>query len=143
MKILIPMAGHGDRFIAAGYKDPKPLIKVNGKRIIEYVVEMFSPDDEFVFICDEGHLKNTNMLSVLSDLPIKNRTVLGIESHSDGPVHTILQVQGHFSDDEELIVCYCDNPYLWDYETFKKHVKDTIIIIIRAYFYIKFTAAAV
>jgi CTP:phosphocholine cytidylyltransferase-like protein len=29
MKVIIPMAGLGDRFISKGYVDPKPLIKVN------------------------------------------------------------------------------------------------------------------
>jgi len=30
MQIIIPMSGIGKRFIEAGYKDPKPLIKVDG-----------------------------------------------------------------------------------------------------------------
>ena len=38
MRVLIPMAGRGDRFVDKGYKDPKPLIKVNGKMIIEYIL---------------------------------------------------------------------------------------------------------
>jgi len=125
VKILIPMAGHGDRFKKAGYEDPKPLIKVNKKRIIEYVVEMFSPDDEFVFICDVDHIENNEMITALSSLHIKNCKIIGIPTHSEGPVSTILQAQDHFSDDEEIVVCYCDNPYVWDYEKFKKHVLDT------------------
>ena len=34
MKIIIPMSGIGKRFIDAGYKDPKPLISVDGVPII-------------------------------------------------------------------------------------------------------------
>jgi choline kinase len=59
MKIIVPMAGFGDRFVKAGYQDPKPLIKVNGKRIIEYICEMFDiKNDDFVFICNEMHLQH-------------------------------------------------------------------------------------
>ena len=41
MQIIIPMSGFGERFRSAGYKKPKPLIEVNNKPIIEYVVNMF------------------------------------------------------------------------------------------------------
>ena len=39
MKVIIPMAGMGDRFVQRGYKDPKPLIKAGDKRIIEYILD--------------------------------------------------------------------------------------------------------
>ena len=54
MKIVIPMAGTGNRFVQKVYADPKPLIRVNGKRIIEYILDMFDVEnDEFVFICND------------------------------------------------------------------------------------------
>jgi NDP-sugar pyrophosphorylase family protein len=56
MKIIIPMAGTGARFVAAGYKDPKPLIRLasDNRMIMEHVLDMFSePEDEFIFICNE------------------------------------------------------------------------------------------
>ena len=57
MKVVIPMSGVGSRFKEAGYSDIKPLIKVGKKSIIEYVVEMFNKDDEFIFICNNDHLE--------------------------------------------------------------------------------------
>ena len=36
MHIIVPMSGIGKRFIDAGYKDPKPLIVIDGKPIIEH-----------------------------------------------------------------------------------------------------------
>ena len=35
MKILIPMAGNGDRFFKAGYIKPKPFIPIAGRKMIE------------------------------------------------------------------------------------------------------------
>ena len=35
MHVIIPMSGVGSRFIAAGYTDPKPLIIIDEKPIIE------------------------------------------------------------------------------------------------------------
>lgn len=125
MKIILPMAGTGDRFVKAGYTDPKPLIKVNGKRIIEYIVEMFDPNDDFIFICNETHLKTTEMESIILSLCPKAR-IISIPNHKKGPVFTVLdsKVTDYLDDEEEVIVTYCDNPYLWDYEDFKKTVKE-------------------
>jgi len=123
MKIIAPMAGTGQRFVDKGYTQPKPLIKVNGKRIIEYIVDMFSPEDEFVFICNEKHLKNTSMKFVLQDI-CANSTIVSMPMHKYGPVYTVQEVYNHIDDDEEVIVTYCDNPYIWDRDDFAHHVKD-------------------
>jgi len=62
------MAGTGNRFVKEGYVDPKPLIELNGKRIIEYILDMFSDDDEIIFICNNVHLENTDMKETLLSL---------------------------------------------------------------------------
>lgn len=125
MKIIIPMAGTGDRFVRAGYKDPKPLIEVNGTRIIEYINQMFSKDDDIVFICNEGHIANTNMENILRSI-VPNCRILKIPNHKKGPVFTLLStnIDSYVNDEEEVIVCYCDNPYLWDYNHFKRWVNE-------------------
>ena len=120
MKIVIPMAGTGNRFVEKGYTDPKPLIKVNGKRIIEYILDMFDKkNDEFVFICNDVHLKTTEMESILRSL-VKNAKVVSMPQHKFGPVYTVQQVYDLIDDDEEVIVSYCDNPHLWDRKDFEK-----------------------
>ena len=47
MKIIIPMSGIGKRFVEAGYKDPKPLIKVENKTIIEHVINLFDKETSY------------------------------------------------------------------------------------------------
>lgn len=67
LKIIIPLAGSSDLFINAGYHYPKPLIEINGKTMIELVVENPSKikrDHQFIFIIKEEdvnkfHLDNT------------------------------------------------------------------------------------
>lgn len=124
MKIIIPMAGTGNRFIEGGFTDPKPLIKVNGKRIIEYICDMFDiENDEIVFICNNTHLQETNMRLILEST-VKSCKIIGVESHKKGPVFTMIdEMHNIIDDDEEVIVCYCDNPYLWNYDNFKEFVK--------------------
>jgi choline kinase len=90
MKIIIPMAGIGSRFMAARYEDPKPLIKVNGKMIIEYILDMFDEEDEIVFICNQKHLQETDIEKVLKKLSPNSRTV-SMPVHKLGPVYTVQQ----------------------------------------------------
>jgi NDP-sugar pyrophosphorylase family protein len=125
MKIIIPMAGTGDRFVMKNYVDPKPLIEVNGKRIISYIYEMFDKNDEFVFICNETHLKTTKMREIIKTM-VPNSEIISIPNHKKGPIFTILDtdINSIIKDDEEVIVCYCDNPYIWDYEYFKQWIKN-------------------
>ena len=72
MHIIIPMSGFGERFRKAGYPVPKPLIEVNGKPIIEYVVNMFPGETHFSFVCNEDHLNNNDyrMKEILSEVII-------------------------------------------------------------------------
>ena len=42
MNVLIPMAGAGKRFFDAGYVFPKPLIEVNNKPMIQWVIEVLT-----------------------------------------------------------------------------------------------------
>ena len=123
------MAGTGDRFVREGYQDPKPLIQINGKRIIQYICDMFDlENDEIVFICNETHLKTTEMSAVLKNI-VPNCQIISIPNHKRGPVYTLLNtnMDSYINDEEEVIVCYCDNPYLWNYKHFKNwvHQKDS------------------
>ena len=56
MQIVIPMSGFGERFRKVGYSVPKPLIMIDGKAIIQHVVEMFPGEKDITFICNEDHL---------------------------------------------------------------------------------------
>jgi NDP-sugar pyrophosphorylase family protein len=62
MKILIPMAGEGSRFAKEGYTFPKPLIDVNGKPMIQVVVENLDFDATYIFLVRKEHLQKYNGL---------------------------------------------------------------------------------
>lgn len=123
MHIIVPMSGIGNRFIGAGYIEPKPLIIVDSKPIIEHVCDLFPTETKFTFICNAKHLAETNMREVL--LAIKpNANVVEIENHKLGPVYAVHLVKDLIEDDEEVIVNYCDFGTYWDYEDFLKHTRE-------------------
>jgi NDP-sugar pyrophosphorylase family protein len=121
MKVLIPMAGTGNRFVQKGYRDPKPLIKVNQKRIIQYILEMFDNEDEIYFICNKTHLKETKMKNILLSLR-PDATILAIENHKKGPIYTLMPFLDLVTNEEEVLICYCDNPLVWNKQHFIEYV---------------------
>ena len=123
MRVVIPMAGRGDRFVDKGYTNPKPLIKVNGKMIIEYILDMFGETDKITFICNDDHLHNTNMKEVLNELS-PNSDIVSLPNHKKGPIYTVMPFLDMVKDDEEVIVCYCDNPLIWNKYDFFDYVNN-------------------
>ena len=123
MHIIIPMSGIGKRFIDAGYKEPKPLIVVDGKPIIEHVCDLFPNEDKFTFICNTKHLNETNMREVLLSIKL-NANIVEIPNHKLGPVYAVSLIEEYIEDEEEVIINYCDFGTYWDYEDFLKHTRD-------------------
>jgi NDP-sugar pyrophosphorylase family protein len=118
MQIIIPMSGIGKRFIEAGYVEPKPLIVVEGKPIIEHIVNLFPKDANYLFICNDKHLNETNMRETLKrivptceifEVSVKNRK---------GPVDAVMQAKHLIDDNDEVIVSYCDYGTQWNYNNF-------------------------
>ena len=95
MQIIIPMSGFGERFRRAGYSIPKPLIEVDGKPIIQHVIEMFPGEEKFIFICNENHLKESKykMENILSNICPTGK-IIAIPEHKLGPVYADLQAIG-------------------------------------------------
>ena len=115
------MSGTGSRFIEKGYAEIKPLVPVFGKPIIKSIVENFSDEDHFIFICRKEHLANKDLkLEVYLKSLATNTTVTEVENHKLGPVHSILQIQDQIDKSADLIVNYCDFDWRWNYTDFKK-----------------------
>lgn len=126
MQIVIPMSGFGERFRRAGYAVPKPLIEVDGKTMVEHVVDLFPDETDITFICNRDHLDATayDMPAVL-ERACPTARISAIEPHKLGPVHAVLMACGGLRDDESVIVNYCDFGCYWDYSDFKTFVRES------------------
>lgn len=112
------MAGHSRRFRQTGYSTIKPFIDINGKPMIERVCQMFSPNDEFLFVCNKDHLLNKDYRRVLENV-VSLYHIVEINPHEYGPVYSTLQAKDYISDEEEpIIITYCDFTMQWDYRQF-------------------------
>lgn len=117
------MSGIGARFIADGYSVPKPLILVDGIPMIEHVINLYPGVKDIIFICNKGHIRNTNMAEELHRICPFGRVLLVEESLKKGPVGAILECLDSISDDKEIIVSYCDFGAEWDFNGFIEHAR--------------------
>ena len=119
IQLIIPMSGIGKRFIECGYKTPKPLIEVDGKPIIEHVVNLFPSVDDVTFICNESHVGIEVILK-----KIKPNCKIHWVPNEDrkGPVDAVMQIENFIDENKKTIVSYCDYGTVWDYELFINYV---------------------
>jgi NDP-sugar pyrophosphorylase family protein len=124
LNIVVPMAGRGSRFADAGYTDPKPLIDVHGKHMIEVVINNLIPSCEhrFIFVCQEEHVKAYNLDTIFSNACEKFEIVT-INGITEGAAITVLKARDYFDNDQPLMIANSDqwvdvniNDYLQDIE---------------------------
>lgn len=124
IQLIIPMSGLGKRFVNAGYDVPKPLIEVDGKPIIQHVLNLFPGVSKVTFICNKEHIANTNMKDVLLSI-CPNGTIVTVDYDNLGPVSAILRAEDYIDDTLETIVSYCDYGSVWDFEQFLNDARST------------------
>lgn len=118
INVLIPMAGLGSRFIDEGYKDPKPMIDVNGKPMIAAVVESLNiKDATYIFIVQWEHLIKYSLDAFLEKIAPGCR-VIAINGITDGAAVTTLMAQHFIDNDTPLIIANSDQIVEWDSSTF-------------------------
>lgn len=116
------MAGKGKRF--NDYLYPKPLIEIDGKPMIEHVINHFPRDSEFIFLCSKEHLEKTFIEDTLKRLA-PNSQIIGVpEEYLKGPAYTCIASFDYVQDNEEVIVNYCDFIQIWDFNEFINNVRN-------------------
>jgi len=122
--LIIPMSGIGKRFLDAGYTDPKPLIEVDGYPMIKHVIDLFPGVPKVTFICNENHLKYTNIKETLKSLS-PNANIYSVPNDNRlGPVDAVLKIKDFIHDTEEVIVSYCDYGTVWDFDSFLEKIRE-------------------
>lgn len=126
MKIIIPMTGYGSRFVAKGYKDLKPLIKVQGKPIIEWIVKyMYPGESDFLFICRKEHLDNIPELKDTLKRIAPTSQIYEIEEWiKKGPVYDVMAAKEAIADNEPCIINYCDFFMIWNWNNLKEIISE-------------------
>jgi HAD superfamily hydrolase (TIGR01509 family) len=117
MNVLIPMAGAGSRFEQAGYTFPKPLIDVNGKPMIQRVVENLNIDARHIFIVQKSHYEKYSLQHTLN-LISPNCEIVQVEGMTEGAACTTLLAKEFINNDEPLILANSDQYVEWESNQF-------------------------
>jgi HAD superfamily hydrolase (TIGR01509 family) len=113
MNVLIPMAGAGSRFEQAGYTFPKPLIDVNGKPMIQRVVENLNMDARHIFIVQKEHYEKYALQHTLN-LIAPNCEIVQVEGITEGAACTTLLAKEFINNDEPLVLANSDQYVNWN-----------------------------
>jgi HAD superfamily hydrolase (TIGR01509 family) len=118
MNVLIPMAGAGSRFEQAGYTFPKPLIEVNGKPMIQVVVENLNIDAKHIFIVQKEHYEKYNLKYLLNLITNNNCEIVQVDGITEGAACTTLLAKQFIDNDEPLVMANSDQFVEWDSNEF-------------------------
>lgn len=122
INVLIPMAGEGSRFSERGYKEIKPLIMVNEKRMIELIHDNINIDAHFIFVVQEKHNDIFNIEKEISSF-CKNFTIVKQDKKLDGAALSALLASDIINNDEPLVIANSDQFVVWNS---KKTINDFI-----------------
>jgi len=109
LNIVLPIAGRGSRFAAAGYPQPKPLIPVRGKPMIELVVENLRPAraHRVIFVALREHLERWDVASVLTRAA-PGCAIVPVDAVTEGAACTVLLAQKWIDNDDPLMIANTD-----------------------------------
>ena len=117
MNVLIPMAGAGSRFEKAGYSFPKPLIDVNGKPMIQLVVESLNINGNYIFIVQKEHYEKYSLKHTLN-LIAPNCKIVQVDGITEGAACTTLLAKDLINNNKPLLIANSDQFLDWDSNQF-------------------------
>ena len=113
LNVLIPMAGAGSRFAQAGYTFPKPLIDVNGKPMIQVVVENLGLEANYIFVVQKEHREKYNLDTMLN-LIAPDCNIVEVDGITEGAACTALLAKEYINTDNPLFFANSDQFVDWD-----------------------------
>lgn len=110
MNIVVPMAGRGSRFAAAGYVDPKPLIDVGGKPMVQWVIENVRPSrpHRFIFICLAEHLERYPKITGTLEALCPGCEIIAVNAVTEGAACTVLLARNYINNGSPLMIANSD-----------------------------------
>jgi len=113
LNVLVPMAGAGSRFAQQGYTFPKPLIEVNGKPMIQVVVENLNIEAHYIFIVQQEHYEKYN-LKYLLNLIAPGCDIVQVNGVTEGAACSTLLAKNYINNDSPLIMANSDQYIEWN-----------------------------
>lgn len=107
INILIPLGGKSDFFNTIEYPFPKPLVEINGKSMIEMVIENLNSikkDIRFIFVVKSDDCQKYHLDNVLDLLTANKCVIIKISGETKGAVCSALMAIEHINNQDKLII---------------------------------------
>ena len=113
MNVLIPMAGAGSRFAQVGYSFPKPLIEVNGKPMIQVVLENLNIEANYTFVVRKEHYEKYSLQYLLT-LIAPGCNIVQVDELTEGSACTTMLAKEFIDNDDPLLLANSDQFMEWN-----------------------------
>ena len=92
MNILIPLCGSGKRFLDAGYDMIKPLIRLNQKYIVSYLIDrlLLTCDERDIYLVINDDVEKYNFTRIIKE-KYKTINIVNIHVFTSGACETVLK----------------------------------------------------
>ena len=137
MNIIIPLGGRGERFLNAGYSEPKPFIKIFDKMMIQYVLDnIATTNEDFNFVILNKNLLKDESLQILKQLYPK---IIFIELIKDtaGAAETLMigleHIIGSHKYNEKSLIIDCDTFYTTDIVSIFRECNNNMVFYTKNY----------
>ena len=136
MNIIIPLGGKGERFSKNGYSQPKPLIRIYEKSMIEYVLDNLNiSNDDKIFIIYNEYLDNFDF----SNFVLTKYSYINLVKIKDtkGASETLLlgidYIFNNFTYHNKCLILDCDTFYTQDIINLFNNSNDNIVFYTKNY----------
>jgi HAD superfamily hydrolase (TIGR01509 family) len=136
MNIIIPIGGKGERFLKNGFVEPKPLINILDKCMIEYVCDNLNhSENDNVFLIYNYNLDNFDFVNTISNkYPSFKLIKIG---DTRGAVETLFlgidYILNNYKYNNKCLILDCDTFYTADILTMFKESTDNLVFYTKNY----------
>ena len=123
--IVLPMAGRGSRFREEGYTESKPFINVNGRYMIEHVIQnlgiKFDSNFKFIIICQKADYEKYDFNFINKLIGHDNVEIITLDKTTEGAACTLLTAKDFIDNKAPLLSFNSDQMIDYDAnETFSR-----------------------
>lgn len=129
INIVIPMAGRGSRFADAGFTDPKPLIPVGARPMIEWIIENIRPlrPNQFTFLCLQEHLDRYPAVPAKLSEICPGCNIVPVKGVTEGAACTVLLAREHIDNEAPLMIANSDQIVDLPIDEYLAHMDDPVV----------------
>ncbi|MGV8171667.1 MAG: glycosyltransferase family 2 protein [Candidatus Woesearchaeota archaeon] len=127
LNILIPLGGKSQFFNDEDYPFPKPVIEIDGKPMIQLVLDNFlniKRDKRFIFILREEDCTKYHIDKILKLLTEENCVIVKLSNDTKGAACSALMAIDNINNDDSLIISNGDQILDIDFNTVLNEFED-------------------